>query len=384
MNQKVKLMVAEHYDSRDGYEGVLTEFQLNECVFKWPEYLKCRLPIDYPAGGINGWLRRGLQVTIWHGSATEPSPMRHSSGLVAVIEHRGSNGHLEYKLYVYTVSSGEFVADFRGVLGRFHARKLQALLILAGVPSQRVTLRYGQAEEDGPGWIIEEDLREADELSVVIVGGFSKLANEQEWLKKRKTEKVHRGRLVSYEIASVPLLGKNIRIGLMSYPYGDLCLYVGEWAAEHKSLILPVFVGSAGSLVPDLARGDTVCPSCVYSDTIERPYLIKNPLLDLSAWDAKEYRHCSVQTPLQESGRFVSRAVRNKIGTADCEVYSFLTGLGARLNREAAIALFITDEAWRAEKDITQLSYRRGVVQDAATCCYEAIQMLLRSRISEI
>jgi hypothetical protein len=67
------------------------------------------------------------------------------------------------------------------------------------------------------------------------------------------------------------------------------------------------------------------------------------------------------------------------VATADCEVYSFLKGCGLQSAGEAAVALFVTDEAWRQEKDISQLSYRRRSVRNAGSACFEAIGKLVSS-----
>jgi hypothetical protein len=374
----IESMVDQAEDRWDGYEPALTSYELEECVFNWNSYVRKRLPVDYPAGGIVSWLRKGLEVTIWHGGSADPPPDI-DAGLHFVIEQRGSNHHLEYKLYVFMKKDGTFSAHFRGVFGVFRMRKLQAMLMLAGVPASCVQRRVCA---NGIDQQIDDDLQGFDGCEIAIVGGLSGVAEQATWIQRRVVHHASSGRLVSYEVATVSLGVKSIRLGLLTYPYGDLCGRVGR-ALRVKGIKVPIFVGSAGSLVPGLARGDTSCPSQIFCDELTRSIDVQNLLEKYHSWDSCKKGHCSVQTPLQESGRFVAKAVRADIGTADCEVYSFLEGWGVKgYAATAAVALFVTDEAWRLEKDVSRLSYGRATVRAAGAACFEAVGKLLRADLS--
>lgn len=357
-----------------GYDPALQKFELEECVFDWNSYIRKRLPMDYPAGGLVSWLRRGLQVTIWHGMSIDPPPNVDGS-LQLVLEQHGSSHHLEHRLYVFAMKDGTVTAHFRGVLGVFRMRKLQAMLMLAGVPESCVQRRVIASEIKQQ---IDEDLHGLDRCEIAIVGGLSRIADQASWIQHREIEHRRSGRLVSYQVAIVACRSKSIRVGLLTYPYGDLCGAVGQ-SLRDIGVTVPIFVGSAGSLVPGLARGDTSCPTRIFGDELTSSIDLENLLEKHHAWECKK-GHCSVQTPLQESGRFVARAVRSEIWTADCEVYSFLEGWGARgYAAKAGIALFVTDEAWRLEKDVSQLSYGRATVRAAGADCFKAVGGLLRS-----
>src|SRR5262249_20837658 len=151
---------------------------------------------------------------------------------------------------------------FRGILGVYRMRKLQALLLLAGVPSDSI-----QRQHDADGdlsSIVEQDLQTLTGCGIAIVGGLSDMARQEMWLQQGTIQERRQGRLVSFNIVDVIIAGREIRLALLSYPYGDLCRYVGETLRAQK-IELSVFIGSAGSMMPDLARGDAVCPEQVYS-----------------------------------------------------------------------------------------------------------------------
>jgi hypothetical protein len=254
-------------------------------------------------------------------------------------------------------------------------RKLQAMLMLAGVPESCVQRCVSTSEIKQQ---IDEDMHGLDRCEIAIVGGLSGIADQASWIQRRETEHCKAGRLVSYHVAIVTCRGKSIRVGLLTYPYGDLCGAVGQ-SLRGIGVKVPIFIGSAGSLVPGLARGDTSCPTRIFCDELTTSIDLENLLEKHHAWECKK-GHCSVQTPLQESGRFVARAVRSEVWTADCEVYSFLDGWGAQgYSARAGIALFVTDEVWRLEKDVSQLSYGRAIVRAAGAHCFKAVGELLRS-----
>jgi hypothetical protein len=359
-------------DERPGYFRAVRDYQLEEAVIDTDEYLSKRLPLRYPAGGIQAWLKRGLEVKLWYGEDDSPPTVPPDAELRAVIEHRGSSHHLDYKLYVHQTAGG-IKADFRGILGDYRFRKIQAMLMLAGVPESCVKRIFPPPRKTNEE-IVERDLAGLADCKIAVVGGLSSIARTQAWTCAGETIASNRsGRVVNFEVRKLRLTGRTLSVAFLTYPYGDLAMPVGNVLAG-KGVVTPFFVGSAGSLSTGLARGDAVCPSKVVGWDLDDAVDFENLLATEGEWDGTT-GHCSVQNPLQESGRFVARAVRRDIVTADCEVHSFLRGF--RRNKKhfkVGVALFVTDEAWRAEKDISQLSYAREAVSTAARRCFDSLQ----------
>lgn len=367
--KKLGSLPETNFEEKGDYDKDVRRIPIDDIVFDVKEYAVRRLPTNYPLGGLNTWKKIGLSCHLWYGGEA-PSSMRTGDFLRSEILHVGSGRHREYRLRIWERPSGEIIADFDSILGHSRWIKLQLLLRSVGIPGSVMYRHRPRGEKEGAfeSAELDRDFEKApSEVDLIVVGGLN--SGVREAARSRGYSQIGEGggNAVRWEL--VRFSGREIL--LTSYPYGTLAEWLGRRLRELSNMVF--FIGSCGSLTPELARGDIVLPTnvrCITGWTKGLRNCLNGANTD-PRWVTSQ--HLTVHTPLEETGQLVSRAVRAKWSTADCELgwlhKGLASGSGGEYNGRFGAALFVTDEAWRARKGVTHLSYRHDHIRDAIEEC---------------
>lgn len=361
--------------SASGYTKQIDDVDVSDVVFNLPEYVSRRLPMQYPFGGLLNWRRFNLTIHLWYDLDAQESD--EDLELRAQLTQFGSAAAPEYRLSVWAdtgYGGSTLNVHIDRIRGLSRWWKIQLLLKSAGISGAQIVRWTPRGKADDiDSVLVSSSLEGFPPVDAAIVGGLTRrFASELVGSAKPLLE--GGGEACVWKVYQV---GKR-DIALVSYPYGTLAKHIGQYLGSRSEDLF--FVGSCGSFSHHLAKGDVVLPNrlkCIsgVDNTIEN-------ILAGQA-DLRDSMHLSVYTPLQETGKLVASSLREGVLTADCEASWFAHGVFSgtgRGSRQLGVALFVTDEAWRSGKGLTDFRYRERTVKLAGARCVAMVKEALSIR----